>query len=90
MKIYIFTVTYNFDTDYVVRKCNSREEAIKTLNEFLEEEIQIIRTECEYEPSVLKWEDDDITLVYEEGYTEDDKEYALEQCAYYRIFEVEI
>ena len=92
MKIYIFTITYNFDGDSVVRKCNTYEEAINMMNDFLKEEIQIIRTECEYNPSVLKWAEDDVTLVYAEGYSTEttDRNYATEDCGFYRIFEVEI
>ena len=92
MKIYIFTITYNFDSDTIVRKCNTHKEAIKMLNNFLEEEIQVVKVENEYIPSILKWGEDDITLVYAEGYSKDDKNsnYRIEDCAYYRIFEVEI
>lgn len=44
---------------------------------------------------MLKWDEDDITLVYAEGYTTNPVEnkeriYAIEDCAYYRVFEVEI
>ena len=95
MKIYIFTITYNFDEDSVVKKCDTYEEAVNMLDNFLEEEVQIVRTESEYEPSVLKWNEDDVTLVYAEGYTTNpienkDRAFLREDCAYYRIFEVEI
>lgn len=58
-------------------------------------EIETAKTEAGYEPSVLQWDKDDVTLVYAEGYTTDPKEnknrsYATEDCAHYRIFEVEI
>lgn len=90
-KEYIFTITYNFDGDYVAKKCATYKEAVEMLNEDLEDEINIIKTECGYTPSLLKWEDDDVVLVYAEGYTIDtsDRNYATEDCAYYRIFEVE-
>lgn len=92
MKIYIFTITYNFDGDKIVKKCNTYEEAVKMLNDFLKEEVQIIRTESGYNPCVLDWEEDDVTLVYAEGYSKDDENmnYGVEDCAYYKIFEVEI
>lgn len=90
-KEYIFTVTYNFDGDYVAKKCETYEKAIEMLNEDLAEEIGIIKRECGYTPSILKLEDDDVVLVYAEGYKTDtsDRNYATEDCAYYRIFEVE-
>ena len=95
MNIYVFTITYNFDGDSVVKKCDTYEEAIKMLNDFLEDEVQTIKIESEYVPSVLKWNDNDITLVYAEGYNinpieNKDREFLREDCAYYRIFEVEI
>lgn len=95
MKIYIFSITYNFDGDYVAKKCNTYEDAVQLLNEYLKEEIQVTQTECEYKPSVLQWSEDDITLVYAEGYNTNPidnkgRYYATEDCAYYRIFEVEI
>lgn len=95
MKEYIFTITYNFDNDYIIKKCNTYSEAINLLNRYLEEEIEIVKREREYTPSILKWEDDDITLVYEEGYSTKPSEnknrsYETEDCAYYRIFEVEM
>ncbi len=52
MKIYIFSITYNFDGDYVAKKCSTYKEAVKMLNDFLKEEIQTIRTESEYNPCV--------------------------------------
>jgi hypothetical protein len=92
MKIYVFTITYNFDGDSVVKKCDTYEEAVKMLNTYLEEEIRIIKTENGYNPSVLNWNEDDVVLVYAEGYTNKitDRSYTTEDCAYYRIFEVEI
>ena len=92
MKIYIFTITYNFAGHSVARKCDTYEEAVKMLNDFLEEEIQIIKAESEYNPSVLKFAEDDVLLVYAEGYTNEtkDRSYATEECAFFRIFEVEI
>lgn len=94
-KIYVFTITYNFDGSYVAKKCDTYEEAINMLNGYLKEEIKIVRDECEYEPSVLRWAKDDVTLVYEEGYTMENiccnnVEWDTRDCAYYRIFEVEI
>ena len=88
--MYIFTITYNFDGSSVVKKCKTMEEAVKTLHEYLNEEVKTIKNESEYDPSVLDWSEDDVTLVYAEGYTKEtgNRNYALENCAYYRIFEV--
>lgn len=89
--MYIFTITYNFDGSSVAKKCETMEYAIKTLHEYLDEEVNTIKNESEYEPSVLDWSEDNVTLVYAEGYTTketEDRNYALEDCAYYRIFEV--
>lgn len=88
--MYIFTITYNFDTDSVVRKCETKEETLKIMHEYLNEEIKTIKNESEYTPSVLEFEEDDIVLVYASGYeiNELNRSYALEDCAYYRIFKV--
>ena len=98
---YIFTITYNFDSDYIAKKCNTYDEALAILNQFLSKEVKTVIDESEYTPSVLKWTEDDITLVYAEGYTvegcmtdalsrqHNGNDYATKDCAYYRIFEVE-
>lgn len=98
---YIFTITYNFDSSYVAKQCNTYEEALKMLQEYLSEEVETVKNESEYMPSVLQWTEDDVTLVYEEGYTIDGcrvtaaneycdgNSYALKDCAYYRIFQLE-
>lgn len=97
MKKYILTITYNFDADYIIKSFNTENEAIKTLNKYLQDEIETVKDECEYEPSVIRWDDlgTNITLVYADGYTDDPLEvasriYAKEDYAEYRIFEVEI
>ena len=85
--IYIFTITYSFDGDYVAMKCDNYEEAVKMLNDYLEDEIKTVENEQEYTPSVIKDSEDDVTLIYAEGFTEN---YRTEDYACYRIFEVEI
>lgn len=89
--MFIFSITYNFDGDYVAKKCNTYKEAKKMLDDFLKEEVRIIRTENDYEPSVLEWSEDDVVLVYATGYTTEtkDRNYCMEDCAYYRIFMVD-
>ena len=85
--IYIFTITYSFDGDYVAKKCNNYEEAVKMLNGYLEEEIKTVENEQEYTPSVIRDSEDDVTLIYAEGFTDN---YHTEDYACYRIFKVEI
>ena len=88
-KLFIFTITYNFDGDYVAKKCDTYEEAVKTLKEYLTTEIKVIKEDCDYTPSVLQFEEDDVLLVYNEGYVfSGNRDYALEDCAHYRIFEI--
>lgn len=72
------------------KKCDTMEEAVKMLQEYFSEEVNAVKAESGYEPSVIDWSEDDVVLVYAEGYTKDtkDRNYALEDCAYYRIFEV--
>ena len=89
--MYILPITYNQHGGYVAKKCKTYEDAIKMLNDFLREEIEIVKTESEYEPSVLRWEEDDVTLVYASGYTKEEmnRNYAIEDCAYYKILKIE-
>lgn len=88
--MFIFIITHNFDGSSVAKKCDTMEEAVKMLQEYLSEEVNAVKAESGYEPSVIDWSEDDVVLVYAEGYTKDtkDRNYALEDCAYYRIFEV--
>ena len=94
MKEYIVVITYNFDTDFVAEKCKTYEEAVEKLNELLNEEIEIVKRENEYTPSVLRFADDDVILVYESGYTlnymreKSIRYYLLQDCAFYKIIEV--
>lgn len=93
MKEYIVVIIYNFDTDFVAEKCKTYEEAVEKLNKLLNEEIETVKRENKYTPSVLRFTDDDVTLVYESGYTLDLKnvstrEYFLQDCAFYKIIEV--
>lgn len=92
MKMFILTITYNFEKDSVVIKCDSYEDAVERLNNFLDKEVQTIKTENNYIPSTLKWSEDDVTLVYAEGYTTEtiDRNNATENCAYYKVFELKI
>ena len=87
---YVFVITYNFDNDYIIRKCNSDKKAVELLQKYLQDEIETIVSECGYQPSVLAWDETDVTLVYAEGYTTDDmnRNHALEDCAYYRVFKI--
>ena len=88
--MYIFTITYNFDDDYIAKKCDSYQDALALLIQYLKEEINIVKTESEYTPSVVQFQLDDIALVYEENVTLDNyKEHTNADTAYYRIFEVE-
>lgn len=85
--MYIFTITYSFDVDYFAKKFDTFEEAVECLNKTLQEEKEIVMTENEYEPSIIRYTQNDVVFVYAEGLDDD---YFTEDRAYYRIFEVEI
>lgn len=94
MKKYILTITYNFDSDYIVASFDTEKESVEALNEALNEEVETVIKENKYEPSVIRFGYDDVVLVYAEGYTDITdgsyrKDYPMEDCAMYRIFEVE-
>ena len=91
--MYVLMITYNFDGGYEARKCEKYNDAVVLLNTYLKEEIETVKRKSGYMPSVLKWDEDDITLVYAEGYTlnteeKEKRNYASEDCAYYRIFQI--
>ena len=93
MKFYFLAITYNFDGDCFTKTFNTKDEAIKSMNEYLENEIKEVMQESGYKPSVLNWSEDDVTLVYAEGYSLEnlaDGKFRLEDCAEYRVFEVEV
>ena len=96
MKEYIVVITYNFDSDAVSEKCKTYEEAVKKLNELLNTEIETVKKESKYTPSVLRFADDDVTLVYGSGYTlnyikeKSIRYYLLQDCAFYRIIEIRL
>ena len=98
MKKYILTITYNFDADYIAKFFDTEYEAVEEMNRILDEEVEVIKRESEYEPSVIRWNFDDITLIYAEDWNMDniqngntkDFSYLMEDCATYRVFEVEM
>ena len=66
---YVVLITYNFDSDYVAVPCTSIEEAKKILHKLLEDEIETVKTECEYTPIVNRypeWDGEFAELIYEE------------------------
>ncbi len=87
-EIYIFTITHNYNGEYMAKKCKTYDEAIKMLNVYLEEEIKEVRKEAGFEPSVIEWSEDDVILVYAEGCTEESELYTQQDCTCYRIFKV--
>lgn len=93
MKYYIMVITYNFDAAYIAKYFDIRDEAIAAMNKYIENETWCVMQESGYKPSVLNWSEDDVTLVYAEGYSLEnleDGEFRIEDCADYRVFEVEI
>ena len=93
MKYYIMTITYNFDSSYIAKYFDTRDEAIAAMNNYLKNEIGYVMQNSGYKPSVLNWLEDDVTLVYAEGYSLEnlkDGKHRLEDFAEYRVFEVEI
>ena len=84
MTFYVMIIIYNFDGDSVTKGFKTREEAIRCMNDFLNEEVETNMRENGYKPLVQKWNEDDITLVYaEEDAPDTDK-------AYYRVHEINV
>ena len=85
---YVMLITYCFDTDYVAVPCKDEAEAITVLNNFLNEEIAIIRDECEYSPHVLEFSDVEKILVYSDDEGIDADNYFEHDYAVYKVIEI--
>lgn len=64
--MYVALITYNWDTDYVSKSFYSEEEAIEFMNKLLDEEVELVKKENEYEPKVIRHQDNYVELIYEE------------------------
>ena len=64
--MYIALITYNWDTDYVSKSFYSEEDAIEFMNKLLDEEVELVKKENEYEPKVVRHQDNCIELIYDE------------------------
>ncbi len=86
-KYYLFLITYSFDTNYFSVVCDTKEAAIKMLENTLKKECSVIENEMEYTPSIIRHSDTDVTLIYSPIITEC---YMMIDYADYRIIEIEI
>lgn len=81
---YIMLITYSWDSDYVAVPCETENEAITWLNKYLDDEIEVIKTESEYEPKVVRHDEDLVELLYtEDNYVDSDTDVAT-----YRVIEI--
>ena len=64
--MYIMLITYNWDVNYVSKSFYSEEEAIDFMNKLLEEEVELVKKENEYEPKVVRHFDNYVELIYDE------------------------
>lgn len=97
MKKFIISIIYNFDIDIIQKVCESKEQAVHTMNQMLAEEVQTVMRENQYAPVVVKHDECNVTLMY---ITEDElkalKASGIEHAeraadaAFYRIFEIEV
>lgn len=63
-KKYVFILTYNFDSSIFVESFESMEEAEERLKAVLDEELDTVKRECEYEPTVIIQDSHDLELIY--------------------------
>lgn len=64
MSRYIMLITYSFDTEYVSVPCDTEEEAVAKLCEYLIEERGIIERKFGYTPVIRKHTDTEVELFY--------------------------
>ena len=87
---YIMLITYSFDFDYISVPCMTKEEAVKTMNSYIKEEINTIRAKNEYDPVVLNLCDTEKIFVYapdEYSYV-DSANYYEYDYATYKVIEI--
>lgn len=88
--MYILTVTYNFDADYICIPFLKEKDAVKKLKKILKDEVKTVRKESGYEPSVITDSETDVILIYAENvrlYNSDGVR-TNEDMAFYKIMDV--
>ena len=83
---YVLSITYSFDTDYLAVPCHSYEEAKEWMQRYLAAEVETVKEESEYQPSVIALSDDETVLVYEKSV--DGSHYKEFEYATYKIMEL--
>lgn len=81
---YIMLITYSWDSDYIAVPCNDDIEAMEWLNRYLDEEVKTIREENEYEPTIIRHNDELVELMYDEELAIDSNT----DVATYRVIEI--
>lgn len=80
---YAMIILYSWDLDYISKPFNTEEEAIQAMNDYLNQEIEIIRKESNYDPIVKKNDDTETILLYT-----DDKYRTDADKAIYKVIEI--
>ena len=86
MSGFIMLITYSFDTEYVSVPCDTDEEAIAKLREYLAEETEIVEREFGYTPVVREHSDTEVELFYIDDldYVDSDTDIAT-----YKVIEID-
>lgn len=77
--IYITTGTYSFSSDYITKPFKTELEALTEMNKLIDKEVETVRKESGYTPTVVQHRDDDVEIVYKDG-----------DSSYYRVLKVEM
>lgn len=86
--MYIMLITYSFDTDYVSVPCETEQEAIKKMEEYLENEIEVTADECGYRPTVVDTETVTEKILVYESELDEPMRYKLYDHAIYKVIDV--
>lgn len=88
---FMMLITYSLDTDYVCVPCETKEEAVRVMQKYLDDEIGIVREKQGYTPQVIKTGETETILSYadEECYGRVDAgNYSDHDYAVYKVIEI--
>ena len=61
---YIMLLTYSNNEEYSAITCNSKDEAVKLIKQYIEAETESIKNTQHYAPRLYSEKDDNVTLFY--------------------------
>ena len=89
--MFVMLITYSFDTDYVSVPCETEEEALCVLHQYMQDEIKLVKRERGYTPVVIEMDETEFILSYEDEENSGEvnaQNYTDRDYASYKVIEV--